>query len=208
LSFNTQAGPVAIEGAGIGVTAISNGAQSGFGEHFSARTLHLPEGMVPPVFAAVTPTAFDVGFKATGFDLPSAADEWFADAKFAGDGPVVSSADQSKVMAKLTQSRPIVVDILPSHVAAPSLDIGFEGKVTFDKGKPSGTVTLKVRDFDKTAKALQALGPEAEQKLVPVLAMAKGLGKAQPDGAMVWVGELGKDQVMKVNGLPLGKAPL
>jgi hypothetical protein len=208
LGFSTEAGPVALEGIGLGFTAVSNGAESGFGEHLSAKTLRLPDGLVPPVFAAVTPTAFDVGFKASGFDVAAAADEWFANANFAGDGPVVSAADQSKVTAKLTQSRPIVVDILPSHVAAPSLDIAFEGKVTIEKGKPTGSITLKMRDFDKTAKALQALGPEAEQKLVPVLAMAKGLGKTQPDGAMVWVGEVGKDQVMKVNGLPLGKSPL
>jgi len=40
-----------------------------------------------------------------------------------------------------------------------------------------------------------------------VLAMAKGLGKAGPDGAMSWVCDLGRDKVIKINGLPLGKSP-
>ena len=208
LGFNTEAGPVALEGVGFSVTAVSNGADSGFGESFAAKAIKLPDGLAPPIYAAVTPTSFDIGFKATGFDIASAAQEWFADAKLAGDGPVLSAADQAKVFVKLTQSRPINIEIKPSHIVAPSLDIAFEGKVTVDKGKPFGAITLKVRDFDKTAKAVQALGPEAEQKLVPMIAMAKGLGKPGPDGAMVWVGEIGKDMVMKVNGLPLGKAPL
>jgi hypothetical protein len=43
--------------------------------------------------------------------------------------------------------------------------------------------------------------------LLPVVAMAKGLAKADPDGVLTWVGELGDDRIMKVNGLPLGKAP-
>ncbi len=208
LSFNTETGPVSIEGGKVAVGGVNAGADSGFYEHISARAIKLPDGMVPPMYAAVTPSAIDIGFKATGFDVPSAAQEWFADAKLDGDGPVLSSDDQSKVSAKLIQSRPIVVDIQPSHVTAPSLDIAFEGKVTFEAGKPYGSITLKVRDFDKTAQAVQAMGQDAQQKLVPMIAMAKGLGKQNPDGTMVWVGELGRDHVMKVNGLPLGKSPM
>jgi hypothetical protein len=208
LSFNTESGPVTVEGGRFAVGGVNAGADSGFSEHLSARALRLPDGMVPSMYAAVIPTAFDIGFKATGFDIPAAAQEWFADAKLAGDGPVLSPEDQTKVSEKLTQSRPIVVDIQPSHVMAPSLDIAFEGKVTFEAGKPYGAITLKIRDFDKTAQAVQALGQDAQQKLVPVIAMAKGLGKQGPDGTMVWVGELGRDHVMKVNGLPLGKSPM
>jgi hypothetical protein len=43
--------------------------------------------------------------------------------------------------------------------------------------------------------------------LVPLVAMVKGLAKSDPDGVMTWVCEIGDDRVMKVNGLPLGKAP-
>jgi hypothetical protein len=208
LTFNTEGGPVAIEGGTGGVGIVSNGADSGFSEHVSARALKLPDGLIAPMYAAVIPTSFDIAFQATGFDIASASQEWFADAKLDGDGPVLSEEDRAKVSEKLTQSRPIVVDIKPSHIAAPSLDIALEGKVIIDKGKPSGTVTIRVRDFDKTAQAVQALGQEAQQKLVPMIAMAKGLGKQNPDGTMVWVGELGRDRVRKINGLPLGKSPM
>jgi hypothetical protein len=39
------------------------------------------------------------------------------------------------------------------------------------------------------------------------LALAKTLGKSETDGALTWVAEYGADGSMKVNGLPLGKAP-
>ena len=64
-----------------------------------------------------------------------------------------------------------------------------------------------MRNFDNTVTALKGLGPDTEKKMVPALAMAKGLAKTDPDGALTWVGEIGADRVMKVNGLPLGKAP-
>jgi hypothetical protein len=38
--------------------------------------------------------------------------------------------------------------------------------------------------------------------------MAKGMAKTEGDGALTWVGELGADGMMKINGLPLGKAPI
>ena len=133
--------------------------------------------------------------------------EWLADAKLAGDGPPLSEADRAKVMGKLARSRPVVIDIQPSRIEGPSLDLAFQGQVTIDQSKPIGAITIKLRDFDKTAKAVQGLGQDAAQKLTPVLAMAKGLSKPGADGALVWVCSLGADHVMKVNGLPLGKAP-
>ena len=73
-------------------------------------------------------------------------------------------------------------------------------------GKPTGALTVHVRNFDKTVTALKSLGPDLEKQMTPVLAMAKGLAK--PDGdALKWVAEVGADGVIKVNGLPLGKSP-
>ena len=43
--------------------------------------------------------------------------------------------------------------------------------------------------------------------MVPVLAMAKGLARRSPTERWSWIGEWARDRVMKVNGLPLGKAP-
>ena len=101
-----------------------------------------------------------------------------------GDGPPMSEEDMSKVAEKFMRSRPVVVDIAPSRVQGPSLDLAFEGQVTIDQSKPVGSITIKLRNFDATAKAVQGLGPDAEQKLTPVIVMAKGLGKPVGDGAL------------------------
>ena len=37
--------------------------------------------------------------------------------------------------------------------------------------------------------------------------MAKGLAKTESDGALSWLIEVGDDRSIKVNGIPLGKAP-
>jgi hypothetical protein len=207
LHIVTESGPVEIEGAAFGAGAVNGGADSGFSEHIAAKSIKLPDGMLPGVYAPLVPTSFDIGFKASGFDLAGAAQEWFANAHLEGDGPPLTKEQQDKVTARLVRSKPIVVDILPSHIVGPSLNLAFEGRVTIDNTQPVGSITIQAPNFDQMAQAIHGLGPKAEQQLVPVIAMAKGLGKPGPDGALIWVCDLGRDKVMKINGLPLGKSP-
>jgi hypothetical protein len=207
LDITTQFGATSIEGAEFGFGAVNGGVDTGFSERFAARAIKLPEALVPAAFAPILPTSFDIGFKASGFDIAAAAQEWLADAKLDGDGPVMSEADQRKVTQKLVGGRPIVVDILPSHIAGPSLNIAFQGRVTIEMSHPVGAVTITVRDFDKTVEAVQGLDPASAQELAPAVVAAKALGKPGPDGSLVWICVLGHDRVIKVNGMPLGAAP-
>jgi hypothetical protein len=207
LDITTQFGAASIEGAEFGFGAVNGGAQTGFSERFAVRAIKLPEALVPAAFAPILPTSFDIGFKASGFDIAAAAQEWFADAKLDGDGPVISAEDQRKVTEKLVGGRPIVVDILPSRIAGPSLDLAFQGRVTIEMSHPVGAVTITVRDFDKTVEAVKGLDPASAQELEPAVVAAKALGKPGPDGSLVWICVLGHDRVIKVNGLPLGAAP-
>ncbi len=107
---------------------VNGGADSGFSERFAAKTIKLPEGMVPGIYAPLTPTSFDIGFKASGFDVPGAAQEWFANAHIEGDGPMMPKEAQAKVMARLVRGKPIVVDILPSRIIGPSLNLVVPGQ--------------------------------------------------------------------------------
>ena len=190
------------------IAASGSGAANAFEEHFAVDGLTLPSGLVPPQFAALTPSAVDIGVKVSGYDLQAGANAAINDMHLAGDGPVISTEDGSKVGAKFKSAGPIVVEISPSHILAPQLDIAFEGKVNWDGVKPAGTMTVHVRNFDKTVAALKALGPMASPQLLGGLAMAKGLAKTDAGGVLTWVGEMGADGSMKVNGLPLGKAPM
>ena len=208
LTVQTPRGPVAFDAAKVGIGGANAGSASRFEERFAASGLTLPPGLVPAAFHDLVPTSFDLGFKVSGFDLTAAGAEAIADMHLAGDAPPISQEDNAKVWAKLTGAGPVLIDVAPSHVVAPQLDIAFQGQVRYQGAKPSGSFTVHMRNFEKTQAALKGLGPEAEKKMAPVLAMAKGLAKTEGDGTLTWVGELGADGMMKVNGLPLGKAPL
>ena len=206
-SVDTPQGVFAADSFTFGGGLAAMGPASHFEERFGATGLKLPAGVVPAQYADFTPSAFDISFKVGGFDLNAAGLEATTDMHLAGDAPPISKEDDDKVFARLTSAGPVTLEIPPSHVLAPQLDISFEGKGAYVVGgKPTGALTVHVRNFDKTVTALKSLGPDLEKQMTPVLAMAKGLAK--PDGdALKWVAEVGADGVIKVNGLPLGKSP-
>ena len=207
LNVVTEAGPIVAEGVTGGVGAANMGAASGFYERFAAQTIKLPDGLAPPMYAPLIPVSFSFGFKATGFDVEAGVQEWLADAKLDGDGPALSKEDQAKVGEKFVGGRPILVEIEPSHLVTPDLDLAFDGKITIEGSERTGTVKITLRDFAKTEQALEALPPQMAQQMTPALAMAKGLATAQPDGSLVWICTVGHDHMVKVNGLPISKAP-
>jgi hypothetical protein len=207
-SFSTAKGGVAFDKAAFGAAAAVKGPQSHFEEHVAMSGFSLSEGMVPAAYKPLIPTSFDIGFKLSGFDLSAAIQEAIANIKLAGDGPWIDKDGNEKVGTKLMGAGPLVIDIPTSHILAPVLDLTLDGHAEYSVGgKPVGKATIRMRNFDKTVSSLKSLGADAEQKLVPVLAMAKGLGKADGD-ALVWVCEIGADRIIKINGLPLGKAPI
>jgi hypothetical protein len=207
LSVTTPQGAFLFDEAKFGISLAAAGPASRFGQHYAATGLTLPPGLVPAPYLDFVPTSFDVGFKVSGFDLTAAGTEAIADMHLAGDAPPISAEDKGKVAAKLLGLGPLIIDISSSHVRAPQLDLSFEGQIRYVGAKATGKITLHARNFDQTTAALKALGPDTERQLVPVVAMAKGLAKIEPDGVLTWVGELGDDRIIKVNGLPLGKAP-
>jgi hypothetical protein len=203
----TPQGAVAMDAAKIGVGG-ATGAAGAFEERFSVDGLALPPSMVPATYRDFVPTSVDVGFKASGLDLAAASAEAIADMHLAGDAPPISKEDDAKVWAKMIGAGPVLIDVPPSHIVAPQLDLSIQGQVRYQGAKPTGTFTIHMRNFDKTQAALKRLGPDEQKEIVPFLAMAKGLAKTESDGALTWIGELGADGMMKVNGLPLGKAPI
>ena len=206
IAVQTPHGPIAMNTAKFGFGAAA-GTPGAFEEHVAVDGLALPPTLVPALYHDLTPTSVDIGFKASGFDVAGAIAEAIADLHLAGDGPPISPEDHAKITKKLLGAGPVTIDIPLSHVVAPHVDLSFEGQIHYKDGHPSGALTVHMRNFDNTVSAINALGPEIQRKLVTVLGMAKGLGKTDGD-VMSWVAELGPDGMMKVNGLPLGKAPL
>ena len=182
LAVQIPQGQVAIDSAKFGVSA-AGGATGAFGEHFEASGLTLPPTLIPAAYSGFAPTALMFGFRASGLDVAGAAAEAIADLHLAGDGPPISGDDAAKARAKLIGPAGIVIDIEPSHVVAPLIDISFEGRIVYKGAKPTGAMTVRMKNFDKTMAALKTLGPEVEKKAAPMLAMAKGLAKTDGDVA-------------------------
>jgi hypothetical protein len=187
--------------------AASPGPKGSIEYHFAADGLALPPGLLPPAIQDLAPTAFNIDVKASGLDFVAGAEEAISDLHFAGDGPVIAEADKAKILAKIKGSAPLIVTLSPSHIVAPQLDATLEGEVHLEGVRPNGVLKIHVRNFDKTVAALKALGPLASPQMIGGLALAKTLAKTESDGALIWIAEYGADGAIKVNGLPLGKAP-
>jgi hypothetical protein len=202
----TPKGPAKLDGLKISFGGGSFPGKDPIEIHLAVDGVAPPPGVVPPPFQQLTPTALDLGVKYSGYDYAAAVQEAIDDIHLEGEGPVISQEDSQKIAAKMSASGIVDVTILPSHIVAPQLDLTIEGAFQIASGAPVGKVTVKARNFDQTMAAVKATGPAATPQLIGGLAMAKGLGKADGD-ALVWVAEYGADGAIKVNGLPLGKAP-
>ncbi len=207
LMFGSQMGAVALDGAKFAIGVANAGPDSSIDTTISADGLSLPVGLVPQNATDLTPSEIDLALTVKGIDLAAAAGQAIDSLHLGGPGPAISEADSAKVSKALLGAGPLKIVIATSHVVAPALDADIQGEVHYVVGKPSGAVTIRMRNFDKTMTAIQALGPAVAGKALPAVAMAKGLAKAEPNGAISWLVEIGPDRSIKVNGIPLGKAP-
>jgi hypothetical protein len=204
---NASIGAIALANFKYALSAANLGPQSAISLNVSADGLSLPAGLVPPAAGALTPSRIDVAATFKGLDFAAGANEAIAALKLQGDGPLISDEDADKVEAALLSAGPVRIEFAPSHIVAPAIDADFAGVVRYENGKASAAMTIHMRDFDKMMAAVSALGPDIMGKAMPVLALAKGLGKSEGDGSLSWLVELSGDRSMKVNGIPFGKAP-
>jgi hypothetical protein len=200
-------GAIALADAKYRLGVANAGPESSVSLDISAEGLSLPVGLLPPGAGDLTPSKIDVAATLKGVDLAAAANTWIDALTLQGEGPVMSDEDADRVEAALLSAGPIRIEFAPSHIIAPALDADFSGLVRLDHGKPATAMTVHMRGFDKTMAAVKALGPEIAAKVMPALALAKGLGKSESDGSLSWLVELGPDRSMMVNGIPFGKAP-
>ena len=207
LMVSSPFGAIALAGVKVAVAIANSGPQSAIEARLAAEGLSLPVALVPPGAVDLTPSKVDLTATLKGIDIAAGANEAITDVQLGGPGWTISDENSAKVAAAFLSAGPLRIDLAPSHVIAPAIDADVQGALVYATGKPSGQMTIRMRGFDKTMAAVKALGPEVAAKSLPGLAMAKGLAKAESDGSLSWVVELGQDRSLKVNGIPLGKAP-
>ncbi len=200
-------GAISLAGVKLAIGVENAGPDSAIDAAVGIDGLSLPVGLAPPGAADLTPSKIDVAATLKGIDITAAANEAIADMHLTDDGPKMSDADSAKVSAALLGAGPMRLEVATSRIVAPAIDADFQGSIRYAVGKPSGSMTIHMRKFDKTMAAIKALGPDVQEKALPALAMAKGLAKTEDDGSLSWVVELSENRSIKVNGIPLGKAP-
>jgi hypothetical protein len=200
-------GAITLADAKYQLGAANDGPQSSIDFGVSAEGLTLPVGLLPPGGGDLTPSRIDLTATVKGIDLTAAASTWIDAISLQGDGELMTEQDADKVEAALLSAGPIRIEFAPSHVVAPAVDADFTGVIRFDHGKPAAAMTVHMRGFDKTMAAVKALGPDVAAKIMPAVALAKGLAKSESDGSLSWLVELNPDRSMLVNGIPFGKAP-
>jgi hypothetical protein len=207
LMVGSPVGAIALTDVKLAIGGANAGPDSAVDATIGAEGLSLPVGLVPPGAADLTPTKIDLAVTVKGFDIAAAANQAIDSLHLGGPGPAISDVDRAKVSSALIGAGPLKVVLAPSRIVAPAVDADLEGEFRYAAGKTSGAATVRMRNFDKTMNAVKGLGPEIAQKSLPGIAMAKGLAKTEGDGALSWLIEIGDDRSIKVNGVPLGKAP-
>ena len=207
LTIQAPQGTIELHDVAMGFGLAADGVNSRFEQHFAASSLVLPPQLAPDNMRDLIPTSFDIGFKLTGFNLNAGATVAVANMHLAADAPQPTAMDSGKPLIRMLADGPVKLVVAPTHIVAPKLDVTLEGQGDYHLGaKISGKFIIHMRNFDQTVAAMKGLGEDQQKKLVPLLAMAKGLGKADGD-TLAWEVEIGPDSTIKVNGLPLGKSP-
>jgi hypothetical protein len=207
LMVSSPYGAITLAALRLAIGVANAGPKSAIEATLAVEGLSLPVALAPPGAATLTPSKIDLTATVKGIDIAAGAHEAIADMRLGGLGPALSDEDSAKVAQALLSAGPLELDLAPSHVVAPAIDADLQGVMRWEVGKPSGEMTIRMRGFDKTMAAVKALGPDVAVKSLPGLAMAKGLAKTESDGSLSWLVELGPDRSIKVNGIPLGRAP-
>ena len=151
LTVQTPQGPIAFDGAKVGLGGAAAGSASRFEEHFAASGLTLPAGLVPAMFRDLVPTRSTSGSRSAASISTAAGAEAIADMHLAGDGAADLRGRRREGLRQADGAGPVVVDIPPSHIVAPQLDIAFEGKVRLPGRQADGNVHRAHAQFRQDA---------------------------------------------------------
>ena len=182
LLVSSPYGAIAFAALKIAIGVANAGPQSAIEATLAAEGFSLPVALAPPGAAELTPSKIDLTATLKGIDIAAGArrgDRRHA-ARRAGDSPLDDNS--AKVAQAFLSAGPLELDLAPSHIVAPAIDADLQGAMRWEVGNPSGEMTIRIRGFDKTMAAVNALGPDAAAKSLPGLAMAKGLAKTESDG--------------------------
>jgi hypothetical protein len=189
---------------GFGMDGVSQDGSVDYA--ITASGLKVPTALIPSWIVPLLPTDVDLHFGGAGIALDRIAEKAIDGLDLDRDPPIapeVQDAIQAEFMAHLPK-----VVMQKSTISNGDTTVSMQGEMTFPRGradKPDATVTIDVKGYDKITDALQEAAktePQASQVFTGAL-MAKGFGKAMPDGSLEWAVTVKADGSVSINGATL-----
>jgi hypothetical protein len=213
-TVGTMMGEFKLAKAGVGATMNGLVKDGRLGETFSVEGLAIPPGIAPPWSVDLVPTGFMLGFDVSGVDLETPAHEIVSKMDLATPD-VLPPASQAALLPMLLPNNTIALAIPPGQITAPAYTVSYEGSmnISIAGGMPTGSLTVKMTGMDEVLAKVQAAAatdPNAQQAMGGLVA-AKGFGKAEADGSLVWVINMEAPGKLTINGIDMsamtGMAP-
>jgi hypothetical protein len=201
LTVNTIIGKFGVKQLAVGIDMNGVVADGRFRESLAFSGFEAPAELVPPWAAGLVPENFKLDVSVAGFDLAKPAALIIDRLDLSKEEPLPSGMDAELLQALLPNGS-VTIGLGPSEILARIFQLTAEGSMTAGPAAmPQGQALLTLKGLDEVMAALQAAPPEfAMQDMAPVVLLAKGLAKQEPDGALSWKIESTPGGAVLVNG--------
>lgn len=202
VTVTSPVGPFAADELGVTIDINGAVADGKFREAFTVSGLSIPEGLVPPFAADLVPTDLSLDVAASRFDVAAAAGLMLGMLDLPAGSPPPEGFD-AQMMAALLPEGAVDITLAPGGITAPAYALTYEGSMSAGPmAMPTGAAKIGMTGMDTVLAALQSAPPEMTQDILPMLAMAQGLGKPEGEG-LVWEVTMAPNGAIAVNGMEL-----
>jgi hypothetical protein len=171
-------------------------------ERFAISGFTMPQGLLPPWVQELVPNTVTVDFALKGFDFAAPAQLALGQLDLSKPEPLPPGFENI-LLPSFLPTNAVTIDLGASEVSNALYSVTYDGQITAAlAGLPTGKANIRMKGLDAVVSKLQANGsdPQVQQALAGIVGM-KGLGKAEPDGSMLWAVDATTPGKVLVNGL-------
>jgi hypothetical protein len=206
LSVNTMVGNFTLDKAEVAVDMNGIVADGRLREKFTLSGLKPPPGIVPPWAESLVPQQLTLDFAGSGFDLAAPASRIIEVMDLSKDPPIPPTMN-AELQKLLLPNGKFTFTMGPSQLLSKIFDLKAEGSLAAGPASvPSGSAIVSLKGIDEIMQVIQTAPPEmGMQQMVPMIIVAKGMGKQEADGYYSWKIESSPTGGVLINGVDPSK---